>query len=150
VLLDRVMPLTRSQVAQRLGRSIATVRALEERGVLNPRRGRRGRRLFDVDQVDKLVADAAATGRVLAPGEAAHSHGTSGRGATIEGGAHRDLVAARRQIAVLERSGAALRAELDCVRAQIVEVVEEILKTAPRRPSLLAALERLLNIAVTR
>jgi hypothetical protein len=97
--------------------------------------------------VDEVVAEAAATGRVLPRGDAAPSHATSGRGATVVGWSHRELVAARRRIAALERSGAALRSELDAVRAQIFEVVEEIVKTALRRPSVLSALERLLRIA---
>lgn len=48
--------LTRSQVARRLGKSIATVRRLEDRA-LHPVRGARGVRLFDEWEVDRLKRD---------------------------------------------------------------------------------------------
>jgi hypothetical protein len=46
--------LTRSQVARRLGKSVATVRRLESR-VLHPKRGRSGTWLFDSDHVERLA-----------------------------------------------------------------------------------------------
>ena len=46
--------LTRSQVARRLGKSVATVRRLESR-VLHPKRGRSGAWLFDSDDVERLA-----------------------------------------------------------------------------------------------
>lgn len=48
--------LTRAQVADRLGRSVATVRRLEG-VVLHPSRGRRGVRLFEADEVDRVARD---------------------------------------------------------------------------------------------
>ena len=57
--------LTRSQVARRLGKSVATVRRLE-RSVLQPKRGRAGTWLFDPDAVERLARSpklAAGRGR---------------------------------------------------------------------------------------
>jgi len=57
--------LTRSQVARRLGKSLATVRRLEKR-VLRPERGRSGTWLFDPDLVERLARNpelAAGRGR---------------------------------------------------------------------------------------
>jgi hypothetical protein len=48
--------LTRSQVADRLGRSVATVRRLEG-VVLHPSLGRRGVRLFDAHEVDRVARE---------------------------------------------------------------------------------------------
>jgi hypothetical protein len=48
--------LTRAEVADRLGRSVATVRRLEG-VVLHPSRGRRGVRLFDADEVDRVARE---------------------------------------------------------------------------------------------
>lgn len=48
--------LTRSQVARRLGKSIATVRRLEDRA-LHPIRGEHDVRLFDEWEVDRLKRD---------------------------------------------------------------------------------------------
>lgn len=48
--------LTRSQVARRLGKSIATVRRLEDRA-LHPVRGAHDVRLFDDWEVDRLKRD---------------------------------------------------------------------------------------------
>jgi hypothetical protein len=58
--------LHRAQVARRLGRSIATVRRLEEEGTLLPRHGAGKVRLFDSVDVDRLVQQVATSGRVLA------------------------------------------------------------------------------------
>jgi hypothetical protein len=55
VLTERIL-LTRGQVANRLGRSVATVRRLEG-VVLHPSRGRRGMRLFDADEVDRVARE---------------------------------------------------------------------------------------------
>jgi DNA-binding transcriptional MerR regulator len=141
-LLDMVMPLTRSQVARRLGRSISTVRALEAQGVLSPGRGPRGQRLFEVEEVDEVLAQAAVTGRTLPWLEALYANDSPEPAAQMR----QDLIAARCQIAALEGNGEALRAELESVRAQVLEVVEVLLNTTPRRASVLAALERLLSI----
>jgi hypothetical protein len=48
--------LTRTQVARRLGKSIATVRRLEGRA-LHPARGEHDVRLFDISEVDRLKRD---------------------------------------------------------------------------------------------
>jgi hypothetical protein len=48
--------LTRAQVADRLGRSVATVRRLEG-VVLHPSRGRRGVRLFAADEVERVARE---------------------------------------------------------------------------------------------
>jgi DNA-binding transcriptional MerR regulator len=58
--------LTRSQVAQRLGRSIATVRRLEDDGILKPTLGLRRIRYFQSADVDDLARHVRATGRTLA------------------------------------------------------------------------------------
>lgn len=55
--------LTRSQVARRLGRSLATVRRLE--GIeLHPQRDARGVNLFDPDEVDAVASQLAESGSV--------------------------------------------------------------------------------------
>lgn len=53
-----VMPesLTRSQVAERLGLSVSSVRRLEREGTLTPEVGDGGVRLFAQEQVDALAA----------------------------------------------------------------------------------------------
>jgi glycine/D-amino acid oxidase-like deaminating enzyme len=56
------MELTRSQVAVRLRRSIATVRRLEGH-VLHPRRDARGTYQFSSDEVDRLLASPAKAHR---------------------------------------------------------------------------------------
>lgn len=56
--------LTRSQVAQRIGRSIATVRRMEGRS-LHPRRSRRGTWIFDSDEVEAVAEEVARSGRAL-------------------------------------------------------------------------------------
>jgi hypothetical protein len=56
--------LTRSQVAKRLGRSIATVRKMEGRA-LHPVQNERGVWLFDDDEVDDIAQAVAASGRAL-------------------------------------------------------------------------------------
>jgi hypothetical protein len=56
--------LTRSQVARRIGRSIATVRRME--GIsLHPDHGPRGTRLFDPEEVEEVAERTAQTGRAL-------------------------------------------------------------------------------------
>ena len=56
--------LTRSQVARRIRRSIATVRRMEGR-TLHPRLGPRGLRLFDPEEVEAEAARIEQTGRAL-------------------------------------------------------------------------------------
>jgi DNA-binding transcriptional MerR regulator len=60
-----VARLTRSQVALRLGKSIATVRWLEQEGALSPKLGRGRVRLFDSAEVDELAERVSQTGRTL-------------------------------------------------------------------------------------
>lgn len=56
--------LTRSQVARRIGRSVATVRRMEGHS-LHPDVGPRGLRLFDSDEVEDVAARIARSGRAL-------------------------------------------------------------------------------------
>lgn len=56
--------LTRSQVAKRIGRSIATVRKMEGR-TLHPRVDARGVHRFDVVEVEAVARRIAETGRAL-------------------------------------------------------------------------------------
>jgi hypothetical protein len=56
--------LTRSQVARRIGRSVATVRRMEGRS-LHPGHGPRGARIFDPDEVEDVAERIARSGRAL-------------------------------------------------------------------------------------
>jgi hypothetical protein len=56
--------LTRSQVAKRLDRSVATVRKMEGR-VLHPTRNERGVWLFDEADVEEVARDVEVSGRAL-------------------------------------------------------------------------------------
>jgi hypothetical protein len=56
--------LTRSEVARRIGRSVATVRRMEGRS-LHPESGPRGVRNFDPDEVDYVAERIARSGRAL-------------------------------------------------------------------------------------
>jgi transcriptional regulator with XRE-family HTH domain len=53
--------LTRTEVAARLGVSVATVRRLEGK-TLNPTRDARGRHLFDPDEVNRVAARQGSAG----------------------------------------------------------------------------------------
>lgn len=68
--------LTRSQVAQRLGRSLATVRRLEGT-VLHPQQDPQGVHRFDPDEVEAVASHLAETGSVWQSSNAVgteHSH----------------------------------------------------------------------------
>lgn len=137
------MSLTRSQVARRLGRSVATVRALEAQGILNPRRGPRAQRMFDTDEVETLADEVSSTGRALPLTKWSFGSVDVERDRGAAGHVHRERPAARREIVALERDQVALQAELDALREQVLEVVEDMLTSMPRRSSALSALERL-------
>jgi len=60
------LALPRAEVAERLGRSVATVRRLEG-SKLHPKISARGTRLFDPGEVDALAREVQETGRALSP-----------------------------------------------------------------------------------
>src|SRR5689334_20066500 len=60
--------LTRRDVAEKLGRSVATVRRMEGTR-LHPQVAARGIRLFDPDEIAALAKEVQKTGRALSPNQ---------------------------------------------------------------------------------
>ena len=92
--------LKRAQVAERIGKSIATVRRLQHGGELNSRRDRRGVHLFDEWEVAELVERYSCGERI-----------TAARGASISPSRARVGGAARRVGDGDDREVAELRRE---------------------------------------
>jgi len=112
--------LTRAQVAERIGKSIATVRRLQHGGELNSRRDRRGVHLFDEWEVAELVERYSSGERI-----------TAARGASISPSRARVGGAARRvgdgddtEVVDLRRENAELRRRLDVARSAVELLVE--------------------------
>ena len=109
---------TRAQVAERIGKSIATVRRLQHGGELNSRRDRRGVHLFDEWEVAELVERYSSGERI-----------TAARGESISPSRSRVGRAASRvgddtEVVDLRRENAELRRRLDVARSAVELLVE--------------------------
>lgn len=110
--------LTRAQVADRLGKSIATVRRLQNGGELNSRQDRRGVHRFDERDVAELAERYSSGERI-----------TAARGASISTRRLRGAGAPSRvrddaEVADLRRENAELRERLDVARCAVELLVE--------------------------
>lgn len=102
--------LTRSQVAERLGKSIATVRRLERAGELNPRRGWRGIHEFSEYEV-AAIAQRYERGERIAGARGAAVVSPVRRPAT-----HTRTGLRRSEVLDLQRENADLRQRLELAR----------------------------------
>lgn len=130
--------LTRSQVARRIGRSVATVRRMEGHS-LHPDVGPRRMRLFDVDEVEDVAERIARSGRALGhntfvldrPGPARQSRPSSD--------------AASGKISRLNQLLAETRDNHAAWRARVEDAVETVVASATEDDVLLA-LEGLVEV----
>lgn len=133
------MVLTRSQAAQRLGRSIATVRKLEHLGRLVARRGPGGKHLFDAEDVDAIREQYARTGCAFPDADHEPLRARTSSPA--------DLFA---RVAQLEARERAQQAVLEALRKSVANEVEALLDAIGGRcPNAIEPLERLLRLAST-
>jgi len=136
------MPYTRSQVANRIGRSVATVRQMERVGVLSPTVGPDQKRSFHADDVERVVGYIERTGRALPFGAAAEADLTD---TVVDLRASLDN--ARRRIADLEAAADTVKADHDRFRFQLIAEFDKVIAfAAPRNQRMLAALERMLRL----
>ncbi len=112
--------LTRAQVAERIGKSIATVRRLQHGGELNSRQDWRGVHLFDEWEVAELVERYSSGERITA----ARGESISPRRARVGGGARRVGDGDDTEVADLRRENAELRGRLDVARSAVELLVE--------------------------
>ncbi len=110
--------LTRAQVAERIGKSIATVRRLQHGGELESRRDARGVHRFDEWEVAELVERYSNGERITA------ARGESISPSRIRVGGGPGKVADGTQIADLRREIAELRGRLDVARSAVDLLVE--------------------------
>jgi hypothetical protein len=112
--------LTRAQVAERIGKSIATVRRLQHGGELDSRRDWRGVHLFDEWDVAELVERYSSGERITAArGESISTSRIRGGGAPGRVGDGDDT-----ENADLRRENAELRGRLDVARSAVELLVE--------------------------
>ena len=110
--------LTRAQVAQRIGKSIATVRRLQNGGELDSRQDRRGIHRFDERDVAELVERYSSGEPITAARGAAIATSRTRLGsAQSEDGDYAEIVALRRE-------NAELRERLDVARCAVELLVE--------------------------
>jgi hypothetical protein len=129
------MLLTRSEVARRLGRSVATVRKMEASGRLSPRLGLRRIRIFDADQVDRVAGEVVRSGRALRQGAVFRS---------VEAASARTTdVPKRENRAAVQCAKMGGRDALESLRCEVFDVVQELVPAVSRNPIALDALERL-------
>ena len=125
---DRIRPeyatiqlmFTRAQVAERIGKSIATVRRLQHGGELNSRRDRRGVHLFEEWEVADLV-ERYSSGECIA---AARGESISPSRARVAGAARRVGDGDDTEVVDLRRENAELRRRLDVARSAVELLVE--------------------------
>ncbi len=112
--------LKRAQVAERIGKSIATVRRLQRGGELNSRRDRRGVHLFDEWEVAELVERYSSGERIAA----ARGESISPSRARVGGAARRLEDGDDTEVVELRRENAELRGRLDVARSAVELLVE--------------------------
>jgi len=112
--------LTRAQVAERLGKSVATVRRLQDGGELDSHRDWRGVHLFDQWEVAELVERYSSGERITAArGESISRSRTRVGGAPSRVGDGDDT-----EVMNLRRENAELRERLDVARSAVERLVE--------------------------
>lgn len=112
--------LKRAQVAERIGKSIATVRRLQHGGELNSRRDRRGVHLFDEWEVAELVERYSSGERITAArGESISATRIRVKRASSGVGDGDDT-----EVVDLRRENAELRRRLDVARSAVELLVE--------------------------
>jgi hypothetical protein len=113
--------LTRAQVAERIGKSIATVRRLQDGGELSSRRDWRGVHLFDEWEVAKLVERYSSGERIpVARGESISTSRVRAGGSASRVGDRDDT-----EVVDLRRENAELRGRLDIARSAVELLVED-------------------------
>ena len=110
--------ITRAQVAERIGKSIATVRRLQSGGELTSCRDRRGVHRFDERDVAELVERYSNGERIAA------ARGASISVSRIRVGRTQSRVGDDTEIADLRRENAELRERLDVARCAVELLVE--------------------------
>jgi hypothetical protein len=130
--------LTRSQVARRIGRSVATVRRMEGTS-LHPEIGPRGIRLFDVDELEDVAARIARSGRALGRDTFAHDRPRPDR----QSRSYSD--AASGEVSRLKELLAKTRETHAAWRARVEDAVE-IVVAAATEDDVLLALEDLVEV----
>ena len=113
--------LTRAQVAERLGKSVATVRRLQLGGELNSRRDSRGVHLFEEWEVAELVERYSSGERITA----ARSGSISTSRIRVGGVPSRVGDGDDAEIVDLRRENAELRGRLDVARSAVELLVEQ-------------------------
>lgn len=141
--------LTRSQVAQQIGRSVATVRRMEGKS-LHPQLGPRGVRLFDADEVEEVAAFVAESGRAL-DGYTVFDGQSSGCARRLGATTQRRLNESTHEVARLRTLLQQTRATHSAWRARLEDAVEGLIASA-RTPDdeLLEALEDLVDVLRSR
>jgi hypothetical protein len=112
--------LTRAQVAERIGKSIATVRRLQNGGELDSRQDRRGVYRFDERDVAELV-ERYSSGEHIA---AARGESISTSRILIDGASGRVGDGDDTEVVDLRRENAELRGRLDVARSAVELLVE--------------------------
>jgi hypothetical protein len=112
--------LTRAQVAERIGKSVATVRRLQDGGELNAHRDSRGVHRFDEREVAELVERYSNGERI----SAARSETISTRRSRVDGVPSRLGGGDAAEIVDLRRENAELRGRLDVARSAVELLVE--------------------------
>jgi hypothetical protein len=120
--------LTRSQVARRLGRSIATVRRAEGK-TLHPTVDGRGVHRFDVTEVDALAAHLLETGTLEGACDT-RGYPDADQRATRQDDTIRQVNELTARVAELERAARVAQEELEHYRRHVREVIEEVSKAA--------------------
>jgi hypothetical protein len=118
------MALTRSDVARRIGKSIATVRRLEAGGELNPTRSYAGVHIFDEHEVAELAERFAARERIPAARSCWLREFPSRRETDRQSRKWSTDVVAR-ELADVRRENDALRQRLRLVRSAVELWLEE-------------------------
>jgi DNA-binding transcriptional MerR regulator len=145
-MVDHWMPLTRAEVARRIGRSIATVRRLEETGILSPKLLVRSVRHFDADDVDEVLKRIKRTGRALS-----HTTFESSRVTTLDitEELRRRLHHQAERVAELEKRACYLGAKHGRLRTALLDAVSELADVIPpRSQAALCGLERIVALLV--
>jgi uncharacterized protein YlxW (UPF0749 family) len=134
--------LTRSQVARRLGRSLATVRRAEGKA-LHPTVDGRGVHRFDASEVDALAARLLETG-VLENSHDEDEYLEPTQRATREDDTARKVNELRARVAELEEAVRTAKRELEQYRTHVEEVMDEVADAAVL---FAPELERLMHVA---
>ena len=138
------MPYTRSQVANKIGRSISTVREMERIGSLRPSGEVGHRRFFDADHVDRIAEHIGRTGRAL---DIRHAEGVTPMDREPVAALRAELREAREQVSKLTARVRTANDERECLRDELVSAIDALILAAPSRNARMAvALERIVAL----